>query len=539
MFAPVAKLKARILIISLVVTVIAVLLGFFISKSISRPIGKLVVAAVKIGEGDMEARVDINSKDETGQLANTFNIMIEDLKNTTTSIDNLNREVAERQKAEIVQRESEKRISHLSRLKEELLAPAAIGEKLKLITDAIVEIFDADFARVWIIKPGNLCDSGCVHAEVKEGAHVCRHRGRCLHLLASSGRYTHIDGKVHRRVPFGCYKIGRVAAGTDSKFITNDVTHDPRVHNHDWAKELGLVSFGGYRLISTEGKPIGVLALFSKHVISSNDDTMLETLASTASQVFLTTEAEKALKQSEIRFKTIFENAGGAIFTADAKTGKLLQCNSLAEKLIGRQRTEIIGMHQSLLHPESEAEKYEEKFRCHVEQGHAFDFEGVVQHKDGRKVPVLISAESMEIDGRDIIIGLFIDITERKKAEETQNKLNKELELTIKRLSRSNKELQEFAHIAAHDLKAPLRAIGTLADWISTDYGDLFDEEGREKVKLISARAERMSGHIDSVLQYSGVGRVVRKKEEVDLNELVSDLTCQRNNCRTLSTGEY
>ena len=213
------------------------------------------------------------------------------------------KELVELRQAEESLRESEKRISRMNHLKEVLLAPAAIGEKLKHITDAIVEIFDADFARIWITKPGNLCDSGCVHAEVKEGAHVCQHRDRCLHLLASSGRYTHIDGKVHRRVPFGCYKIGRVAAGTDSKFITNDVTHDPRVHNHDWAKELGLVSFAGYRLVSTEGKPIGVLALFSKHVISSNDDTMLETLASTASQVVLTTEAEKALKQSEQNLK--------------------------------------------------------------------------------------------------------------------------------------------------------------------------------------------------------------------------------------------
>ena len=56
-----------------------------------------------------------------------------------------------------------------------------------------------------------------------DGPHVCRYRDRCLHLLASSGRYTHIDGQAHRRVPFGCYKIGRIASGEDHKFLTNDV----------------------------------------------------------------------------------------------------------------------------------------------------------------------------------------------------------------------------------------------------------------------------------------------------------------------------
>lgn len=49
--------------------------------------------------------------------------------------------------------------------------------------------------------------------------------------------------------------IGRVAAGEDPKFLTNDVTHDPRVHDQGWARKLGLISFAGYRVISTDRKP--------------------------------------------------------------------------------------------------------------------------------------------------------------------------------------------------------------------------------------------------------------------------------------------
>jgi len=137
------------------------------------------------------------------------------------------------------------RIRKLGCLKEGLLSSGSLHEKLKHITNGVVEILHADFSRIWITKPGDLCDSGCMHAEITEGPHVCRYRDRCLHLIASSGRYTHTDGKVHRRVPFGCYKIGRVAAEDDPKFITNDVINDPRVHDHDWAKNLGLISFAG------------------------------------------------------------------------------------------------------------------------------------------------------------------------------------------------------------------------------------------------------------------------------------------------------
>jgi len=169
---------------------------------------------------------------------------------------------------EVAERKSvEKRIEFLSRLREDLLISATCSDKLKMITDGIVDIFNADFSRIWLIKSGDLCDSGCIHAKVTEGPHVCQYRKHCLHLQASSGRYTHIDGEMHRRIPFGCYKIGRVASEEDPRFITNDVIHDSRIHNHEWAKELGLVSFAGYRLLSATGNPIGVLSLFSKQVI--------------------------------------------------------------------------------------------------------------------------------------------------------------------------------------------------------------------------------------------------------------------------------
>lgn len=188
------------------------------------------------------------------------------------------------------------RIKALAVLKEDMLGAAGLDEKLRRITEGVIEILDADFSRIWIIKPGDRCEVGCVHAKVTEGPHVCRDRDRCLHLVASSGRYTHIDGEVHGRVPFGCYKIGRVAAGQESKFVTNDVMHDSQVHDREWAGRLGLVSFAGYRLVSAAGRPIGVLALFSTHRISPEEDALLEGLANTTSQVIQTATAEEEIR---------------------------------------------------------------------------------------------------------------------------------------------------------------------------------------------------------------------------------------------------
>ena len=109
------------------------------------------------------------------------------------------------------------------------------------------------------------------------------------------------------------------------------------------------------------------------------------------------------------------------------------------------------------------------------------------------------------------------EVAERKKAEERKAELLIELE-------KINKELKDFAYIVSHDLKAPLRGIMTLANWISTDYADKLDEDGKEQVSLLVSRVDRMHNLIDGILQYSRVGRVQEEKVQVNLQELVPDI---------------
>jgi signal transduction histidine kinase len=124
----------------------------------------------------------------------------------------------------------------------------------------------------------------------------------------------------------------------------------------------------------------------------------------------------------------------------------------------------------------------------------------------------------------DLLVRTIRYSLERKRAHEEREKLNKDLETAVRELSRSNKELQDFAYIIAHDLKAPLRAIGTLADWMSTDYADKFDEEGRKQMKLLRGRVDRMHNLIEAVLQYSRLGREKENWVQVDLNKLILEV---------------
>jgi signal transduction histidine kinase len=91
-------------------------------------------------------------------------------------------------------------------------------------------------------------------------------------------------------------------------------------------------------------------------------------------------------------------------------------------------------------------------------------------------------------------------------------------------LEKKNHELNEFAYIVSHDLKAPLRAINTLASWIATDYADKLDAEGQEQLSLLSARVTRMNSLIDGVLAYSRAGRIREEQTRIDVNALVHEV---------------
>jgi len=129
-------------------------------------------------------------------------------------------------------------------------------------------------------------------------------------------------------------------------------------------------------------------------------------------------QAEEEIRMSEERYRHLFENLNDAAFLADAETGHILETNRQGEVLLGMSRNEIVGIHQSALHPPGKAEEYKQRFATHIARGHAADHEGEVIRKDGTIIPVSIGASPLTIQGRRLILGLFRDTTERKQAEE-------------------------------------------------------------------------------------------------------------------------
>jgi len=99
-----------------------------------------------------------------------------------------------------------------------------------------------------------------------------------------------------------------------------------------------------------------------------------------------------------------------------------------------------------------------------------------------------------------------------------------ELEEAYKKLGNVNQELKDFAYIVSHDLKAPLRGIKTLADWILSDCADKLGDQANEQMNLLLERVERMYHLIDGALQYSRAGWAGEKRVQVNLNNFIPEI---------------
>jgi PAS domain S-box-containing protein len=226
-------------------------------------------------------------------------------------------------------------------------------------------------------------------------------------------------------------------------------------------------------------------------------------------------------RQAEEQIKAVIQCTGDAVRVVD-KDFNVIRVNSEMEKIAG-SLTDIRKCYEHFQNDFCNTDKCSLKRILNGEQ--RIQYEVYKATADGKNLPFELIATPLKIE--DHVVGMiesFRDITERKRAEEELEQLNKDLESTIRELRRTNKELQEFAYIAAHDLKTPLRAIATLADWLSTDYSHKFDERGQERVKLLLGRVKRMSNMIDSILQYSRTGRTPQEKNKEDLNAILSEI---------------
>ncbi len=428
-------------------------------------------------------------------------------------------DITERKLVEVNKEHRLRRQQGISQLQQTLLHQAPLEHKLRMFTDAVVRLFDADFCRIWLIRPGDLCERGCIHAEAQDGPHVCRQRGRCLHLLASSGRYTHINGRVHQRVPFGCYKMGRLASGEAPKFICNDLPNEPLIHDHAWALGLGLVSFAGYQLRAPGQETMGVLALFSKHPISVGDDAMLEGLGSTVALLVKQSVAEEDLQRSETKFRTLFGSTGDAVLLLDEN--EIFDCNRAALQMLGcASREELCSKHPGDLSPPQQPcggdsmTLARERIAVAMDMG-SLRFEWVHRRVDiGTTFPVEVVLTSMRLDGKPVLQAVMRDIFERKQVELALQTAKEAAEAATRAKS-------EFLANMSHEIRTPMNAIIGMGHLVQDTP---LNPKQQGYVKSINQAARSLLGIINDILDFSKIeaGKLDLETTDFALEDVLS-----------------
>ncbi len=236
-------------------------------------------------------------------------------------------------------------------------------------------------------------------------------------------------------------------------------------------------------------------------------------------------------KKAEERFRLVVESAPNAIVLVN-RDGIITLVNKQTELLFGYDRNELIGNRLEVLLPErfkgdhpGHRNTFFEKPKTRS-MGAGRDL--FAKRKDGSEVQVEIGLNPLETPEGQMVLASIIDITERKIQE---NVAKKQVELEIR-----NKELEQFAYVASHDLQEPLRTVSNYMQLFEEDYLDQMDDQARHYLRSVNLATKRMSLLIKALLDFSRLGRNSRLVE-VDcgklLNNIISDLQTMIRNSRT------
>lgn len=426
----------------------------------------------------------------------------------------------------------------------------SLSSALQRCTLAMVRNLDAAQARIWTIDP----------------------TGTVLELLASSGLESLVE--VHQaQVALGQSKIGQIAEDGEP-YLTNDVQTDRQVGSGEWHRRERIVSFAGYPL-RVEDRIVGVMAMYSRrpldhdvlNALSVSVDALALGIARKTAEV-ARRRAEASVRAQADRLEILHEL--GKRLSAELEVEPLAQqlidaATRLAgaqlgvffHQLPGTQGDAFTAFALSGVSPELAKELPLARMTpllaptlagngASVRIGDLRDaaadgklgpdlgvpstlpmtsYLGVpVIGRAGRRIGALVLGhalpETFSSETEKLIGGVAVTAA----IAMDNARMFQEAHGLIAALEKSNAELDQFAYVASHDLKAPLRGIANLSQWIEDDLGERMDDTTREHMQLLRGRVIRLENLIGGILAYSRAGRERGDLAEVDSGLLVQEV---------------
>jgi PAS domain S-box-containing protein len=238
---------------------------------------------------------------------------------------------------------------------------------------------------------------------------------------------------------------------------------------------------------------------------------------------------EAALRESAAVCHVIETRVPIGVFQTDC-SGRLIRTNRRWRLIANLNHvSEPHGVWSQMVHP-ADRERVLAGWRATQQHGHDFRSEFRVHAGAGaERYARTTIVQNYAADGsRAFFLGVSEDITERHRFEAELKEAHDELEDRVKlrtaQLEKANRELAQFAHVVAHDLKAPLRAVTNIAEWLWRDYEEKLGAAGYRFLSLLKQRARHMHDLIEGILAYTRFGPLAEAEVDVDLHELITQI---------------
>lgn len=215
---------------------------------------------------------------------------------------------------------------------------------------------------------------------------------------------------------------------------------------------------------------------------------------------------------------SIMENSLNEIYIFDSRNLYFCYANRGALLNMGYSLEELKKLTPYLIKPEFD----EQRFRSFLaplltEEKEKLTFVTVHERKNGTRYPVEVHLQKMKYEGQPAFVAIIIDITAAKKAEQKLQDLNQLLE-------KSNRELEQFASITAHDLQEPLRMVSAFTSLLKRKYGHQLDNKAQQYIHFAMDGSIRMQRMIEDILDYSRAGMGTKKMKSFQSAEVLQNV---------------
>jgi len=239
------------------------------------------------------------------------------------------------------------------------------------------------------------------------------------------------------------------------------------------------------------------------------------------SDITLPYRAEQSLRDSEQRYRTLFESNPHPMWVYEVATRRFLTVNDAAVAHYGYTRAEFLAMTLDDIRPSEDVPRMQEAVTGTVGTVVSGPHEWRHRLKDGRIINVEISSHAMAFDGLEARLVLSHDITERLRAQDALRHMNETLEERVAQrtaeLALANRELESFSYSVSHDLRAPLQVIDGFGRALESRHAHALDAQARHYLARIRLNTAQMSQLIDDLLSLARVTRAEIVPQPTDL----------------------